>query len=224
MQPLEFLRPVSSRKTGASGEQSSGIVAGLFILDSRITEKGDQKKAHGRENVAMECTFLEPNAMFLRLWNMRREYCTFQFRFEGALLRQIQAGKQRLHIGLGRLVERALVRSMLLHRQGRLLFREASGFLCRTDREDRISVMLRLEKEPKETARALAFAYRRSQAEVIRVALEVYLGFLMDEKILSNNYYSIPQIRIQSVEIIFLPPYTTTTIFSTPRGQPAASS
>ena len=154
---------------------------------------------------------------------MRKDYCTSQFRFEGALLRQIQAGKQRLHIGLGRLVERALVRTMLLHRQGRVLFREASGFLCRTDREDKITVMLRLEKEPKATARALAFAYRRSQAEVIRVALEVYLGFLLNKKFLSTNYYSIPQIRIQSVEIVFFPPYSITTTFSPPRGQPAAS-
>ena len=154
---------------------------------------------------------------------MEKERINFEFRYEMSLKRKITAACFWRKMSVSRLVEESLVRAMRLHEEGHLLFTEKSGFRERLFIEDKTVVQLTVTKKYKEMARVLGFIYKRSQAEVMRVALEVCLGLWAGENRVLKNYYNREQFRVQEVHISLLWPYPHIQIYTSPAFQSGAS-
>lgn len=109
---------------------------------------------------------------------------------------------------LNRMVEDALRFVSKLHDLGKIPFRWMSGFLLRDVREDIVETMLILEADVHEMVRNYAFAYRISMAEVLRVALEVYLDHLESEdgKLDDTLHYYDPPVSVISTVLARLIP------------------
>ena len=141
------------------------------------------------------------------LLSMEKEKIMFEFRFEKAMQVKIGVFLHGRLRGISRLMEECLSVAMRMHEKGNLLFSAQSGFLTRKRIEDKTTVMLTLGRQFKEYARVLGFIYKRSQAEIMRVVLEVVLGQMLDKNSYQKNYYINPQFRIQEVHISMLCPY-----------------
>jgi len=134
----------------------------------------------------------------------------FGFRFEQAIAERINRHCKGAGISLNRLVGKAFDFAAELHDRRKILFTRSSNFLEREDEGDKVSPMLILDAVRRNMVRNFAFAYGRSMAEIIRVALEVYLDFLDTDggkfgKI--KHYYKLAQCTIQWTMITLSPAF-----------------
>ena len=156
---------------------------------------------------------------------MEKERFYFGFRFENRMKERVLAQMKKRIVRLNQFVEEAFRFTTTLHDRGKLPFAWKSFFITRPDRADRFDTMLILKPDVHEMVRNYAFAYRRSMAEVLRVALEVYLDFLESEDGKLDNtihYYDkpIPVIRRAVAQLIpsfppGIPPDRYTILFFT---------
>lgn len=138
---------------------------------------------------------------------MQKQRLYFGFRFENGMKKRIKWQLERRGGGLNSFVEDALRFIANLHDRGKLRFLWLSNFLTRTDKEDRFETMLILQPDVHEMVRNYAFSYRRSMAEVLRVALEVYLEYLesSDGKLVDTMHYydkPVPVINTATARLI----------------------
>ena len=139
---------------------------------------------------------------------MLKEKYYFEFRFEEALKKRVLFHCQNQGMSLNRLMEAAFRFTAALHDGGKVPFAWKSRFLIRPDKNDRFSPMLILEKDVHEMVRNYAFAYRRSMAEILRVALELYLDHLESPNGKLDNtlhYYNNPVPVIKEVSAYLIP-------------------
>ena len=141
---------------------------------------------------------------------MEKQRFYFGFRFENGMKKRLLEQMFQQRMRLNRFVEDALRFAARLHDKGQLPFAWKSVFITRPDRRNRFDTMLILNHDVHEMVRNLAFAYRRSMAEVLRVALEVYLDFLESPNGKLDNllhYYSKPMSVINTVTARLIPAF-----------------
>ena len=111
---------------------------------------------------------------------MEKERLYFEIRFENALKERAKEICKKEKISLSTLIDRAFRFVAPLYRKGHIPFRSRSVFFLRLDKEDKFTTMIVLQNDLHESVRNFAFAHRISMAEVLRIALEVFLKFLND--------------------------------------------
>lgn len=140
-----------------------------------------------------------------------------EFRFENRLDKLLYLFSRQRKKSINAIIQEAIEFCIRQHEAGTLVFEKKSDFLARKDKNDKEITTITIKRRHREMTRALAYAYDCSRAEVMRIALEVYFTYL--KKVESNNqknYYSIPQFRIERVEISFLKPYIHKTVYTNP--------
>lgn len=109
------------------------------------------------------------------------------------------------------LIKTAIEYLCLLHDKKKVLInKSASAFNDRQDLRDKVNTMLILKAAIREQVWNFAVCYRKSMAEIIRIALELYLDSLDPKKRKSDNikhYYSRPQEIIECTIIGLYPIY-----------------
>lgn len=111
---------------------------------------------------------------------MRKERYYFELRLENSLNKMAKMICKKEEISLSSLVDRAFRFIAPLYRKGNIPFKSRSKFFLRLNKENKFTRMIILQNDMHETVRNFAFAHRMSMAEVLRIALEVYLNFLVD--------------------------------------------
>ena len=140
-----------------------------------------------------------------------KERYYFGFRFENTLKERIISYCKQQTVNLNTLVEIAMENICRLHDKKMIhLNKAASNFRGRFNTRDRIDTMLILKAAVREHVWNLAVCYRRSMAEIIRIALELFLD-ATDSKISKSDdikhYYSKPQYIIECTIIGLYPFY-----------------
>jgi len=120
--------------------------------------------------------------------NITQHY-RFEYRFETKLMQEIKRVSCTLGITKSKLMRLALHEAAEYYKQGYFHHLLKSDFLCRIDIPDKIRFELVLDTEEREVLRKLAFTWRISQAEVMRIVVEyfVYVIHCEDEK--NVNFY-----------------------------------
>ena len=132
----------------------------------------------------------------------------FGFRYDPTLGSRIVSHCNAAGETLNRLVSRALLFTFQQHNRRKILFSSASGFLTRPVYERRTDAILILSSRQREIVRDFAYAYRRSMAEIIRIALEVYLDYLdrMNGKSeVKKHYYETGVVIIEQLVVCLFP-------------------
>jgi len=109
---------------------------------------------------------------------MEKQAHYFGFRFENALEKRLIRYCGIRNSSLSRFAARAFRFTAAQHNRRKILFTTASGFKSRTRKEDKTETVLIQTGAQREMVRNFAFVYRISMAEVLRIALEVYLDHL----------------------------------------------
>jgi len=142
---------------------------------------------------------------------MEKERYYFGFRFENALKKRIKQYCEHRSLSLNTLVNHAFKSTAKLHDKQRILLnRSSSGFAVRINLRDRVDAMLILEAPTREMVRNFAVCYRKSMAEIIRIALELFLDFQdkhsgkIDD---IKHYYNKPQYVISCTVIGLYPAF-----------------
>lgn len=132
------------------------------------------------------------------------------FRFEMKLKDRIGKYCSKNGLSLNRLVERSVQFASGQHAKKRIqLKRSVSGFLKRVLLRDKISTVLTLTPAVHELIRSFSIIYRISRAEVIRIALELYLDWQEKDSRIDHikHYYRVKQDIIKFVVITSIPQY-----------------
>lgn len=108
---------------------------------------------------------------------MDRKRFDFGFRYEEQLEERVVQFCKIRRISLNTLVERAFNFTSSEHDKGKIFVNLSSGFIFRPSCEDKVEKVLKIEALFRERVRNFAFSYRLSMAEVLRIALEVYLDY-----------------------------------------------
>ena len=139
----------------------------------------------------------------------KRHY--FGFRFESRLDKRILHQCTKDSTSLNRLVREAVLFTGKLHDKRKLkLSRSFSAFRSRISMKDRVTTVLILDISTREMIRNFSICYRKSMAEFIRIALELYLDW--QEKGQSKmetikHYYNKPQKIIKRSIIVIFPSF-----------------
>ena len=139
---------------------------------------------------------------------MEKDEYGFGFRFERALGERIVRYCKKETVSLNDLVECAVCFAGHLHDKRKIIFDRASGFSERLESADKLSTVLIVKADIREIVLNFAVVYRKSMAEIIRVALEVFLDFQDTGKRRAGeirHYYNKPQMCIQCSVISLYP-------------------
>ena len=135
----------------------------------------------------------------------------FGFRLESGLDEQAQLYCNNISISFNELIENAIVNLCHLHDQRKVLLNKSTSvFHSRQNLKDRVDTMLILKAAIREQVWSFAVCYRKSMAEIIRIALELYLDSLDSDKIKLDNIkhnYRHPQLIIECTIIGLYPIY-----------------
>jgi len=99
----------------------------------------------------------------------------FEYRFEAALSDEIKRVQNKLGISKSKLMRIALHSAVHYYKDGLFHNLIKSDFLHRIDISDKIRFELALDKKDRDILRKLAFTWRISQAEVMRMVLEFFV-------------------------------------------------
>jgi len=114
----------------------------------------------------------------------------FEYRYETALSSQIQHVSLQQDISRNRLMSNALNEAMEYFSCGMLHYRERSDFLNREKTNDKHRYEMSLNEKEREFLRKLAFTWRVSQAEVMRVVVEYYVYSLYGQDLEKREVYA----------------------------------
>lgn len=130
------------------------------------------------------------------LTSMEKQQHCFGFRFESDLMKRVLKCRNSASLSMNSFVKKAFCFAMRQHDRRRVVFDGVSGFISRASRKDKVTTMLVLEGGLRESVRNFSIAYRKSMAEVIRIALELYLDYLDTDAGKNGaikHYYNTPQ-------------------------------
>jgi len=99
----------------------------------------------------------------------------FEFRFEKQLKDEIERVRKILGITISRLISNALEEAISCYIGGKFHYRKKSDFLLRKSFSDKKRFEFVLEEDLREILRNIAFTWRISQAEAVRVMVEHYV-------------------------------------------------
>jgi len=119
-----------------------------------------------------------------------KEYNRFEFRFEKQLLIEMERVAKIKNITKTRLVKMALQKAVECFSEGNFHYRSKSDFLCRLHIPDKERFEVVLNFAEREVLRKLAFTWRISQAEVLRLAIEYYVYVVLGKKPVDKSVYS----------------------------------
>ena len=124
-------------------------------------------------------------------WREEREKIHFQFRYEEAMDGALRVWCQRTGMRYNELVLKALTAFAVRYNQGHISLNRGSDFLARLDKTDKIEVQIIVPRNLKLILCRLAFTFRHSQAEVLRMAIEWYVrGWLLGNRThYQKNHY-----------------------------------
>lgn len=121
---------------------------------------------------------------------------------------RLEAFCLRKKISLNTMVHRMLIRLGRLHDQGRMCLLDKSRFRKRIDKKDKETTCLTLQVNTREMVKNLAFTYRISMAEVIRLGLEAYMDLEDLQKgipVLPLHIYRLPEILPKATIALLFP-------------------
>jgi len=113
----------------------------------------------------------------------------FEYRFGTELLRLIKTLSKELCITKSALMRRALKEAGEYYACGAFHYRTKSDFLCRKKISDKIRFELSLDTDEREVLRKLAFTWRISQAEVMRMVVEHFIYVLNGKNLKKKRFY-----------------------------------
>jgi len=99
----------------------------------------------------------------------------FEYRYETALLTELNKLSLKLGISKNQLMKDAIYKAKENFTRGLLHYRKKSDFLHRKNSSDKHRYEIILNQDERDFLRTLAFTWRVSQAEVVRVLVEYYV-------------------------------------------------
>jgi len=120
---------------------------------------------------------------------MNNKKCRFEFRYEQKLLFQLRRVSKKLKITKSSLIRKALFEASEYYSCGMFHFRGQSDFLTRESTSDKSRFEAVFNEDERSMLRKLAYTWKISQAEVLRIVVEyfVYVIHCEDEK--NVNFY-----------------------------------
>jgi len=118
------------------------------------------------------------------------QYYRFEYRFENALLKEIERVASESGCTRSGLMRSALREAGQEFSEGLFHYRRESDFLCRWNIPDRQRFEVVLDEDEREVLRKLAFTWRISQAEVMRIVMEYYVYVVHGETKRDIEVYS----------------------------------
>lgn len=145
--------------------------------------------------------------LLVRLEGMKKQIFYFGFRYDETLEHKINRYCRLKRLSLNKLAARAFRNLTALHDRKKVLFDWRSRFLARIDRHEKTEVTLVHSREQRELLRNFAFAYRVSMAEVLRIALEIYLAEALGKSDKVKHVYEHDKPIKTSTLILLFPAY-----------------
>jgi len=113
----------------------------------------------------------------------------FEYRFETSLLHQLKRVSSKLFISKNKIMREALREAGECYGSGVFHYREQSDFLVRKNKRDKIRFEVLMDKDEREILRKLAYTWKISQAEVMRIVVEYFVYVVHKEKPEMEAFY-----------------------------------
>ena len=138
---------------------------------------------------------------------MKKQIFYFGFRYDKTLESKIDFFCREKKINLNKLAAKAFRYLAGLHDRKKVVFNQKSRFLARINRQEKIEVTLVNSREQRELLRNFAIAYRVSMAEVLRIALEIFLDKAFSKSDVVKHVYRQEKPIKMSTLILLFPVY-----------------